>query len=129
MSSLLKDLRFALRQFRRQPGFAAAVVSTLALAIGANTGVFLVVDAVLFRALPFASPEGLVYLTSVRSDHPAAPFSLPEFMDYREQARTQLTARQLARIRAERAGVVYNPPPLTFNFKQPLSTHGNGNKK
>ena len=88
MSSLLKDLRFALRQFRRQPGFAAAVVSTLALAIGANTGVFLVVDAVLFRALPFASPERLVYLTSVRSDHPAAPFSLPEFMDYREQART-----------------------------------------
>jgi putative ABC transport system permease protein len=87
MGSVLKDLRLALRQCRRQPGFAAAVVSTLALAIGANTGVFLVVDAVLLRALPFAASERLVYLTSVRSDSAAAPFSLPEFMDYREQAR------------------------------------------
>ena len=78
----------ALRQFRRQPGFALTVVSTLALAIGANTAVFSVVNAVLFRALPFASPERLVWITSVRPDNPNAPFTLPEFMDYRSQTRT-----------------------------------------
>ena len=82
------DLFIALRQFRRQPGFASAVVSTLALAIGANIAVFSVVNAVLFRALPFNSPERLVWVVSVRSDNPSAPFTVPEFMDYRERTRT-----------------------------------------
>ena len=83
-----KDFAVAVRQFRRQPGFALAVVSTLALAIGANIAIFSVVNAVLFRALPFQSPERLVWITSVRPDNPIAPFSLPEFMDYRSQTRT-----------------------------------------
>jgi putative ABC transport system permease protein len=78
----------AIRHFRRQPGFALAVVSTLALAIGATIAVFSVVNAVLFRALPFTAPEQLVWITSVRADNPMAPFSLPEFMDYQSQTRT-----------------------------------------
>jgi putative ABC transport system permease protein len=64
------------------------VVPTLALAIGSNIGVFSVVNAVLFRALPFTAPERLVWIMSVRTDNPAAPFSLPEFMDYRSQTRS-----------------------------------------
>jgi putative ABC transport system permease protein len=88
MDALWKDLVVAIRQFRRQPGFALAVISTLALAIGANIAVFSVVNAVLFRALPFTAPERLLWITSVRPDNPAAPFSLPEFMDYRSQTRT-----------------------------------------
>jgi putative ABC transport system permease protein len=88
MDALWKDLVVAIRQFRRQPGFAVAVVSTLALAMGANIAVFSVVNAVLFRALPFTAPERLVWITSVRTDNPAAPFTLPEFMDYRSQTRT-----------------------------------------
>jgi predicted permease len=85
---VLNDLRIALRQHVRQPGFALTVVCTLALAIGATTAVFSVVNAVLVRALPFASPERLVWIASVRTDGPNAPFSLPEFMDYRSQTRT-----------------------------------------
>jgi predicted permease len=81
-------MRFAMRKFRRQPVFAFTVVTTLALAIGANIAVFSVVHAVLFRALPFNAPERLVWITSVRTDNPAAPFSLPEFMDYRGQTQT-----------------------------------------
>lgn len=98
------DLRFALRQCRRQPGFALAVVSTLALAIGANSAVFAVVDAVVFRALPFAAPERLVWITSVRPDNPDAPFSLPEFLDYREQTRALAGVAAYANWSASMAG-------------------------
>jgi predicted permease len=88
MDALWKDLSVAIRQFRRQPGFVLAVISTLALAMGATIAVFSVVNAVLFRALPFTAPEQLVWITSVRADNPVAPFSLPEFMDYQSRART-----------------------------------------
>jgi putative ABC transport system permease protein len=84
----MNDLRIALRQLVRQPGFAVTVVCTLALTIGATTAVFSVVNTVLLRALPFASPDQLVWIASVRSDNPNAPFSLPEFMDYRSSTRT-----------------------------------------
>ncbi len=64
------------------------VVCTLALAVGATTAVFSVVNTVLVRALPFASPDRLVWVASVRPDNPGAPFTLPEFMDYRSRTRT-----------------------------------------
>jgi predicted permease len=88
MDAFWLDLRVALRQCRRRPGFVLTVVSTLALTIGATTAVFAVVNAVLLRALPFKAPERLVYITSVRPDSPGAPFTLPEYMDYRQQVRT-----------------------------------------
>ena len=88
MNLLLKDCLAAIRQFRRRPWFALTVVSALALAIGANLAVFSVLNAVLFRALPFKNPERLVWIASVRSDNPSAPFTMPEFIDYRSQTRS-----------------------------------------
>jgi putative ABC transport system permease protein len=85
MKALWKDLLVAIRQFRHQPGFAFTVIGTLALAIGANIAVFSVVNAILFRALPFIDPERLVWIASVRFDNPSAPFTIAEFMDYRSQ--------------------------------------------
>jgi putative ABC transport system permease protein len=82
------DLGLALRQHLRRPGFALTVVGTLALTIGATTAVFTVVNTVLVRALPFAAPDRLVWIASVRPDNPNAPFTLPEFMDYRSRTRT-----------------------------------------
>ncbi|MEJ2558802.1 MAG: radical SAM protein, partial [Anaerolineae bacterium] len=57
------------------------------------------------------------------------PFCAYNNVGYREQARFQLTARQVARVRAERAGVAFDPPPLTFNFDRPFSARRIGNKK
>jgi putative ABC transport system permease protein len=88
MDMLWRDFCVATRQIRRQPGFALAVVCTLALTIAANIAVFSVVNAVLFRSLPCQSPDRLVWIASVRTDNPSAPFSLPEFIDYRSRTRT-----------------------------------------
>jgi predicted permease len=78
----------ALRSHVRQPVFALTVVGTLALTTGATTAVFALVSTVLVRALPFSSPDRLVWIGSVTANNPDAPFSLPEFMDYRAQIRT-----------------------------------------
>jgi predicted permease len=59
---MLDDLKFAMRQLRRSPGFAAAVVVTLALAIGVNTTVFSLLDGFLLRRLPYPQPERLAVL-------------------------------------------------------------------
>ena len=58
MDKLLQDLRFAVRSLRRQPGFVAVALATLALGIGTATAMFTVVNGVLLKPLPFHDPAG-----------------------------------------------------------------------
>jgi len=77
---MLADLR---RLCRRNPGFTAFAIATLALGIGASTMVFTLVHTALVRALPFDHPESLVWMYNARTERDRAPFSIPDLDDYR----------------------------------------------
>jgi putative ABC transport system permease protein len=93
LSTLVSDLKFALRQLRRSPGFAVSAILTLAFGIGATTAIFTLVDGILLRPLPFPESERLVAIDTMQfpPGAPTAntyadwaiPSSYPNFFDWR----------------------------------------------
>jgi putative ABC transport system permease protein len=82
------DVRHALRSLRRNPGFAAAAVATLALGIGVNTALFMVVDAAMFRRLPVEAPDKLFLLAPVDArGHAGGGFDFGTFESLRDRGR------------------------------------------
>lgn len=82
-----QDLRFGFRLIFRNPGFSLAVLLTLALGVGANSAIYSLAEAVLFRSPAVAEPQDLVAIwTTCRLGQPRCSSSYPDYLDYRSQA-------------------------------------------
>jgi putative ABC transport system permease protein len=94
IEDVARDLRYAMRQIRRAPGFSATVILCLTLGIGATTTVYSVVNAILIRPLPFPESDRLVriaeYARSDARDQSVLPVAIPyrDFINWRGQTRT-----------------------------------------
>src|SRR5579864_1214419 len=86
MNGLLQDIRYALRQLRKSPGFTAIAVLTLALGIGATTAIYSVVYGVLLRPLPYADPGRLVSIFEITNQGTRNRLADPNFDDFRDQS-------------------------------------------
>ncbi len=88
ISLLFADLRFAVRQLLKSPGFAGIAIITLALGIGANTAIFSVINAVLLRPLPYPHAERIMVLSE--SSGPGQDFAvaLPDYFDWQKEAKS-----------------------------------------
>src|SRR5579862_805081 len=117
METVFQNIRFAVRQLRKYPGFTAVAVLTLAVGIGANAAIFSLVDQVLLKRLPVSEPDRLVMLKFAGSDtgHTDSwgggdniQFSYPMYRDLRDQ--NQVFAGMLATFPAE-VGVQWRNTP------------------
>src|ERR1035437_8545478 len=88
MLSLLKDLRYSLRTWRKMPGFSIVALLVLALGIGANTAIFSVVNSVVLRPLPYPGADrlALIWETDLKDGIKREGPSGPNFLDWKEQS-------------------------------------------
>jgi predicted permease len=88
IETILNDLRYAFRTLARTPGFTAIIVLTLALAIGANTAIFSVIEGVLLRPLPYARPDRIVRIFLDSAAYPKFPLNPFDLRDFRMRNRS-----------------------------------------
>jgi predicted permease len=102
-----KNLRYALRRLRQNPGFAFTAVLSLALGIGANIAIFSLVNAILIQSPPIQAPEEVADIYIAHEGEPYGPFSYPDFKDLREETKdafASVSATGLTVAQADRDG-------------------------
>ena len=99
MTGLLQDLRYALRQMRKNPGSSAIAVLTLALGIGSTTAIFSVVYGVLLRPLPYNDPSRIMAIFEIQPNGNWNELADPNFDDFRDQS-TAPSRRQSQVVRS-----------------------------
>ena len=115
MSGLIQDVRYALRQLRKSPGFTTVAVITLALGIGANTGIFSVVEAVVLAPLRYFEPDRLVMIWENNPRFPRVWDSYPNFQDWRRNARS---FQRMAAFRQQGVDLTFPGTPSHLNSSQ-----------
>jgi macrolide transport system ATP-binding/permease protein len=88
LETLLQDLRFALRQLRKNPGFTITAVLMLTLGLAASIAIFAFVDAALLKPLPYPNPSTLVDITESQAAFPRADLSYPDYLDWKRLNRS-----------------------------------------
>jgi putative ABC transport system permease protein len=86
MEQFWQDVRYALRMLRKAPGFAALAVITLALAIGANTAMFSVINGVLLQSPPFSDPAHVMVVLQKQPNGNSNIFSTPDYLEWKKQS-------------------------------------------
>ena len=118
MNGLIQNLRHALRLLRKNIGFAAVALITLALGIGASTAIFSVVYGVLLRPLPYENPDQIVRLWEANSNWQRMNFADPNFEDIRAQSHSfQALAEFSAGTESVLAGATATRVPIAFASK------------
>jgi predicted permease len=110
LETIWNDLRYAVRSLRKTPGFATVIVLTLALAIGANSAIFSVIEGVLLRPLPYAQPDRLVRIHFTSDKYPKFPLNPNDLRDFRSRNRSL----------EGMAGIVRSDVQLSGNTGEPL---------
>src|SRR5229473_432316 len=88
IENFLMDIRYGLRMLRKNPGFTAVAVLTLALGIGANTAIFTAFDALVLRPLPVKDPDSLAAVFRTTPGEPHGRLSYPDYLYYRDHNRS-----------------------------------------
>jgi hypothetical protein len=112
---MLTDLRIALRTFQRAPGFAAAAVVSIGLAVGANAAIFSLADALFLRPLDVPDPSGVVTL-GTRPWQNDGRHSLPDYTDFRDANRSFASLAALRTVRAGISKATAAPTDLRVGF-------------